>query len=480
MTTLPNDTALDRQEHQFARELLTTLFLLVKTARVYETGNDSYRTQAERFFVALHRYLEGRNSCTVKLVRGRWFVDERFLFIDDDEKTGSSVISQRWADLALGGVVFGDTATAEHVDIFVRLLWDYIPGPTEKLDKLSELLLDRGVNSLSLLAGLEVEEDEQSLAERRQRLRAEARETFFRSIAVVKDVVTAASKDEKISVARTKRVVHSIIDQISDDEAALIELASIKSYDDYTYAHSVNVCIYGVTLGFRLGLGRRELSQLGFSALFHDIGKVRLPYDLINKPARFNEFDWAQMRKHPVLGAMTIAKSFRLDPYMARAAVVAFEHHINPDHSGYPSLPEPRATNLYSRIVAVADCFDALSSGRVYIKDAIPPDQVLRTMMYQMTAKFDTVLLKLFVGIIGVYPVGSLVLLSDDSLGIITRTHPEDLCRPEVRVIADRNGEKAASLWLDLREPDHRELKIIRLIDPAKYNLDVSRFVLSD
>jgi HD-GYP domain-containing protein (c-di-GMP phosphodiesterase class II) len=479
--TIPlNDAAIDRQEYQAARDLLTALFTLLKTGRMYEANNDSYKAQSERFFLSLRRCMEGRDNCTIKIIKDRWFVDGRFLFVDNDEKVGAPVISERWTELALGGLIIGDAATPEHMDIFVRLLWEFSVPAEQKLGKLADRLAEQGVNSISLLACAETDEDQQVTTEDRQRLRAEARETFFRSIAIVKEVVSAAAKDEKISVARTKRVVHSIIDQISEDEAVLIELASIKNYDDYTYAHSVNVCIYGVTLGFRLGLGRQELSQLGFAALFHDVGKVRLPYDLINKPARFNEYDWAQMRKHPVLGAMTIAKSFRLDPYMARAAVVAFEHHINLDHSGYPALPEPRVTNLYSRIVAIADCFDALSSGRVYIKDSIPPDEVLRKLMYQMNSKFEACLLKLFVAMIGVYPIGSLVLLSDDSLGIVTRAHADDPRRPEVRVIADRNGEKETSLWLDLRDGNNRNLEIVRLIDQAKYNLDISRFILSD
>ncbi|MDD4051378.1 MAG: HD domain-containing protein [candidate division Zixibacteria bacterium] len=480
MTTPLNDTAIDRHEYQAGRYLLTALFLLLKSARVYEANNDSYKAQSERFFISLRRYMEGRDNCTIKIVKGRWFVDERFLFIGNDDMIGASAVADRWAELALGGMIVGDTVSSAHIDAFVRLLWEF-PAPNEQQrEKLSDRLMELGVDSISLLVRPKADDDQRITDESRQRLRAEAREIFFRSITIVKEVVSMVAKEEKISVARTKRVVHSIIDQISEDEAALVELASIKDFDDYTYAHSVNVCIYGVTLGFRLGLGRKELSQLGFAALFHDIGKVRLPSDLINKPARFNEFDWAQMRKHPALGVMTIAKSFRLDPYMARAVLVAFEHHINPDHSGYPSLPEPRTINLYSRIVAIADCFDALSSGRVYIKDPISPDEVLRMLMYQMSAKFDAGLLKMFVGIIGVYPVGSLVLLSDDSLGIVTRTHADDLRRPEVRVIADRSGEKETSLWLDLRDGDNRNLEIVRLIDPAKYNLDISRFVLSD
>jgi HD-GYP domain-containing protein (c-di-GMP phosphodiesterase class II) len=311
-------------------------------------------------------------------------------------------------------------------------------------------------------------------------MRLQARNTFFRAIVTVKDVMTATSKKEKVSVARTRRVVHSIIDLISRDDAALIELASIKDFDEYTYAHSTNVCIYSLTLGYRLGLNRRELSELGFAALFHDIGKVKLPNDLINKPDRYNEFDWAQMHKHPILGAMTIAKMLRLDTHMSRAMSVAYEHHIHPDHTGYPLLPEKRITGLYSRIVSIADAFDALISHRVYIKDRIPPDEVVRKMMHQMTVKFDALLLKQFINFIGIFPIGSLVLLSNKTVGVVSRTNSSELNRPELRIIADDRGSLEEHAWIDLAEAANRSIDIVRIIDPEKYNIDLTDIILSD
>jgi HD-GYP domain-containing protein (c-di-GMP phosphodiesterase class II) len=186
------------------------------------------------------------------------------------------------------------------------------------------------------------------------------------------------------------------------------------------------------------------------------------------------------MHKHPLLGAMTVAHSMRLDKAMARAMVVAFEHHINPDHTGYPALPDPRATNLYSRIVSIADSFDALSSGRVYIKDPISPDEVLRKLMYQMNDKFDPLLLKIFISVIGIFPIGSFVHLSTGHFGIITRTNNQNLYRPEVRIIADKSGELAEPYYLNLGQPEHQNIGILRIVDPEKYSIDLARYILND
>ncbi len=478
MRNAPTSPAIDKTEYRTSRDLVMALFMLAKTARVYEMNNDSYQCQSARFFTMLWTYLDDRSLCTIKLVNDQLLVDDRFVSFDLDDSLGA--IIDRWKELGLGGVTIGDAVTPEQMYAFLKLLWSAVPSGEQPYDELARTLVERGIDGLSLLPRLAPAEENRITLAGRQQMRAQARHTFFRAISAVKDVLASATHNDQIQVARTKRVVHTIIDQISEDDAALIELASIKQYDQYTYAHCTNVCIYAVTLGFRLGLSRRELSELGFAALFHDIGKVRLPYELISKPARFDEFDWQQMHKHPLYGAMIVAKTLKLDSHMARAMTVALEHHVNPDHTGYPTLPEPRATNLYSRIVAIADSFDALSSGRVYIKDPIPPDEVLRKLMYQMQVKFDAALLKMFVMVIGIYPIGSLVLLSDDALAIVTRTNPQSLYRPEVRIIAARGAEPAETTWLNLNAEENRGLEVVRVIDPHKHHIDLSRYILSD
>jgi HD-GYP domain-containing protein (c-di-GMP phosphodiesterase class II) len=233
-------------------------------------------------------------------------------------------------------------------------------------------------------------------------------------------------------------------------------------------------------MGIRLGLDRQQLSQLGFAALFHDIGKVKLPEDLIRKPDVFDENDWIQMQRHPLLGAKTILRNMRFDQHTARAALVAFEHHINNDYTGYPVLNNKRPTTLFSRIVSIADTFDALSSGRVYLKKSIPPDEVLRKMMYQMTVKFDDFLLKLFVNIIGVYPAGTLVLLSTEQLAVVSRNSSTNLSRPAVKLIGDKSGPYNEFTELDLSQPEHAGKRVMKIIDAAKYNIDIKSIILSD
>ena len=470
----------DRERIHCAQQMMTAFFVLAKTARVYETDNNSYLSQLTRFHNLFLKYMDDYNSCTVKIVSDRLFVDDQFINIDSDERIGVRQLIDRWKELGIGGIIFGDSVTTEHITVLIRLLSGFAQSGGNPCEQFNNRLAQEGIDSIVVLGEEKIDSDQMVEIEDRQRLRQEARQTFFRAVSTVKEMMSAAANKEVISVARTKRVIHNIIDQVTEDASALMELASIKDFDDYTYAHSVNVSIYSLALGFQIGLSRMQLSELGFAALFHDIGKVRLPHDLVAKPGRFDEFDWSQMRNHPALGAMTIAKSLKLDAHAAHAMIVAFEHHINSDNTGYPSRKEPTPLDLFTRIVTIADCFDALTSGRVYIKEPIPPVEVLRKLMYQMTVKFDDFLLKQFIGIIGMYPVGSLVLLSNHSLGIVTSANQAEPGRPEVRIIADRNGLINPPQWCDLAQPSERAIDIVRIADAKKYNIDVTRYILSD
>jgi len=275
--------------------------------------------------------------------------------------------------------------------------------------------------------------------------------------------------------------VHNLIDHISRDESSLIELAAIKDYDDYTYAHSTNVCIYSLTLGVRLKMDRARLSQLGFAALFHDVGKVKLPSDLIKKPDAYDENDWLQMQQHPLLGAKTILRNMKLELHTARGARGAFEHHINQDFTGYPKLKyKKRQTNLFSKIIAIADSFDALTSGRIYVKKSIPPDEVLKKMHYQMAVKYDPFLLKIFTNIVGIYPAGSLVLLSTEELALILTNNKDDPAKPCVKLLGDKEKLFEEPVWADLSLPEHTARNIVRMVDPARYGLQVKDFILGD
>ncbi len=461
--------------------LLTSFFVLLKTARIVESNNATFKKQATAFYGRLADLMEELGDISLKTISGRYFVNERMVRFDDTGLSGAASVQKEWQVLGIGGVVFNQPASQVEIEQFFVFMARMKPGQ-DNIDSLSEELKSAKLAGVQLLSSASLEESKEQFGEQiRRQFRTAARSTFFTAMSVVQDVVVNTAQNREINISKTKRVVHTLIDHITRDESSLIELAAIKDFDDYTYAHSTNVCVYSLTLGVRLGLDRPRLSRLGFSALFHDIGKVKLPKDLIHKPESFDENDWIQMQHHPILGVKTILRNISLNDHTARAVRVGLEHHINADFTGYPSLRyQKRPLNLFSRIVSIADTFDALTSGRVYLKKSIPPEEVLRKMHYQMKVKFDTFLLKIFNDIIGIYPAGTVVLLTTDEIALILTTNEADRARPYIKIVGNRNGLLSTPEWVDLSLPEHQDRKIVRRIDPDRYGLDVKDFILQD
>ncbi|MGB2696483.1 MAG: HD-GYP domain-containing protein, partial [Candidatus Zixiibacteriota bacterium] len=285
-----------------------------------------------------------------------------------------------------------------------------------------------------------------------------------------------------VPVVKLKRVVQKLVDRIIEDEETFLGFTAIKNFDEYTYVHSATVCVLSILFGMRLGLDKKRVSELGFAALFHDVGKIKLPHDLITKPSEFDENDWNMIRKHPIFGAKSLLGIRSPDEYCQRAIIVAFEHHLNLDLSGYPEIKRPRELNLFSRIVSIADAYDAMTSGRVYLKSPISPDEALKKMLYRQGRFYDPVLLKVFINVVGIYPVGTLVFLNQGELGLILKVNSDDLARPVVRIIADKKGEMETTLEVDLREKDETtgeyRRHIVQSLDPSQYKIDLSKYLL--
>lgn len=462
-------------------KLLNSFFVLYKTARIIDKNNATFIKQSENFNEALKVAIKQFGDVEIKLVSGRYFINEMMVRFDDKGLSGAKSVVTEWKQVGIGGVRFFHDIKKADVDNFFIFVSSIKPN-SENVQDLIERLKGENLSSVQILALAELQRDHSQLSEQmRKQFRQAARKTFFRAISVAQDFMVSAQKGQEINATKTKRVVHTLIDHITRDESSLIELAAIKDYDDYTYAHSTNVCIYSLTLGVRIGMDRSRLSQLGFSALFHDVGKVRLPQDLIRKPDAFDENDWIQMQQHPLLGAKTILRNMKLDMHAARGARGAFEHHINQDMTGYPQLKyKKRTPNLFAKIIAICDSFDALTSGRLYVKKAIPPDEVLKKMHYQMKVKFDPFLLKVFTNIVGIYPAGTLVLLNTDELGLILTNNESNPAAPYIKIVGNKDGLLSEPIWADLTLPEHSDRKIIKMVDPARYGLSARDFILED
>ncbi|MBL8981583.1 MAG: HD domain-containing protein, partial [Gemmatimonadetes bacterium] len=276
--------------------------------------------------------------------------------------------------------------------------------------------------------------------------------------------------------------VQSIVDQILNEETSLLGLTTIRDYDEYTFTHSVNVCIFSVALGRRLGLSKLQLYDLGLAALFHDIGKSRVPLTVLNKVEGLSDDDWRWLAAHPWLGVLALFHMRGQQELPYRAMVVAFEHHMKTDLTGYPRPVRPREQSIFSRIVAVADGFDAATSRRAYQTVPLSPAAVLAGMRDNARRGFDPVIVKGFINLLGVFPVGTLVVLDTFELALVhaSSPRPEALSRPIVRVVSDARGNILYPGHLvDLTETGPTgafKRTIIKTDNPERYGINVGDY----
>jgi HD-GYP domain-containing protein (c-di-GMP phosphodiesterase class II) len=244
----------------------------------------------------------------------------------------------------------------------------------------------------------------------------------------------------------------------------------------------VNVAIFSIALGRRLGLTRLQLYDLGFTALFHDIGKSRVPIDIITKPDALNEDEWRLVMAHPWLGVLALFQLREHSEFPYRSMMVAYQHHMKRDLTGYPRSLRIAEMTFYSKIVAVADAFDAATTRRVYTTTPLTPADVLQEMRDNPRRGMDPVVVKAFVALLGIYPVGSLVVLDTFELAIVHAVNPiaEMLSRPIVRVITDALGNlEHPGRLVDLAEQDadgRFARSIIKTADPERYGIKVGDY----
>lgn len=284
-----------------------------------------------------------------------------------------------------------------------------------------------------------------------------------------------------VSIKKAKRVVESMADLILEEEELLLGMTAIKGHDEYTYYHSVNVSILSVALGQRLGLSKKSLTELGLVVLFHDMGKIEIPDEILNKPTNFTEDEWRLIRRHPFWGVKAILRLKGLDATAIRSAIVAFEHYMHYDLSGYPKVRRPSELDFYSKIVSHADQYDAMTSSRVYSRIPMSPDNALSIMAERTGTQLDPLLFTFFINMIGVFPMGTLVMLDTKELGLVYKSNSLFPDRPRVLVIVDSKGSRVEGYVVDLTEKDAggKYLRtILKTMDPNKYRINLAEYLL--
>lgn len=246
----------------------------------------------------------------------------------------------------------------------------------------------------------------------------------------VVSIFTDVRMGNTLNVAETATLVDELNLSIIRNPAALISLSRLKNADDYTYLHSVAVCVLMMALGRQLGLKDDVLRQAGIAGLLHDIGKIFIPHEILNKPGKLTDNEFDIVKGHALKGWETLSNCSEIDELSLN---VCRHHHERVDGTGYPDKLSGDALTLYARMGAVCDVYDAITSTRCY-KKGWEPAETIRKMAEWRNGHFDEVIFHAFVKTVGIYPTGTLLKLKSGRLGVVTDQSKKSLIHPIIKV----------------------------------------------
>jgi putative nucleotidyltransferase with HDIG domain len=243
---------------------------------------------------------------------------------------------------------------------------------------------------------------------------------------------------------------------------ALSILTQLRDHDTYTYRHSVNLAAMSMVFGHFLGLRRNQLEILGMAGLYHDIGKAQVPESILNKPGKLTPEEYALMRSHCAEGFEIVRRAPGIRPEVAECVR---DHHERKNGTGYPDGKRGHELSIYSRIIGLTDVYDALTSERCY-RRGFPPHQAMRTLYASRDADFFAADVERFIKCLGIYPVSSLVRLSDGRVGVVCEGNRQQPLRPKVKLVLSAELAPVEQLIVDLATPDgDADLDIVDCLD---------------
>jgi HD-GYP domain-containing protein (c-di-GMP phosphodiesterase class II) len=461
------------------RTVLTKFYAVLRSLKLYPLENAAVQQALDDLHDLVSGLVVEEGALELRIVGDFFFYNEVRLRLDLSNYSTFGSFARTVSDHGLGAVeVLPGIDRAEWAPFLSLLLRE--PDESDPYTAFMDRMAGAPILHIQLMPASEVKEPE--LEE--ETLHA-AKRTYSQSVHVAKEAFTDFRMGKAVNVRKVKRAVQGIVDQVLANEPSMITMTTLRDYDEYTFTHCVNVCIFSVIIGERLGLTKLQLYELGLGALFHDLGKSRIDLDIVNKPGGLNEDEWFEVQQHPTEGLLSLFHFHGFPDMPYRQMLMAYEHHMRVDLAGYPKNRRPRKPTLFSRIVAVADSFDAGTSVRSYQYEPNPPDLVLAEMRDNPKRGQDPLLVKALINATGVYPIGTLVILDSMEMAVVAGVNkdPNKLHQPVVKVISDSLGVPLSDpVALDLSEVDPGTgtpvRTIIKTTDPEKYGVRVSDYLI--
>ena len=371
----------------------------------------------------------------------------------------------------LGGVRIQNGVSLQELSTFLHLMAAI--RDEEQGEKLIAEMNQAGIANILPIRAKDLQAEAQDENEPMERTpngeRRRAQRTFWRAVNGTRDLVLGAAKSGRPALRQARRLVQPMVDSLMKNEYSIIGLTAIKDHDEYTYAHCVNVSVLSIGMGQALGLPRAALANLGVAGLLHDIGKIEVPVAVLQKPGKLSPEEWQVVRRHPLEGLKMVSRMPGVTTLTVEAMRVCFEHHMTMDRGGYPQFPKPHEPATSSRIVAVADFFDAITAHRSYRRRPLTSFEALSMLLGPEREHFDPAVLWALVKSVGLYPAGTVMLTTSNHVVLSVSPNLEDRRRPHCRVLVHPDGTTPPEDHPEMWDPMPATESVARVLQPEEH-----------
>jgi HD-GYP domain-containing protein (c-di-GMP phosphodiesterase class II) len=475
--------AMDSDLSRQGNNLVTKFHVLMKISQIYDSKNVALQQFVQESLQTINALIEREGTVSLKIVKDDLFLNEQRLRYSVEGFTSFKYLVSQWKRRMIGEIMVKGSVDEATLREFIYALMSLEENNEQNATLLNEALSKHKISIVETFSLEASEGEEEGMTLRKEEPREIARRVFFETIGSVKDVITKINAKQYADVRKLKRLAQNAVSLVMEDESILLGLTTIKHYDEYTFNHCVNVSIYAMAIGKRLGFSRKTLTELGITALLHDVGKSKIPIEVLNKPASLDETEWELMKKHPLMGVEVVLNLKQLGEINPKMVVGIFDHHLKPDLTGYPKLFRKKGVSLFGRIIQVADSYDAMTTPRIYKKIPYTPEKAMALLLRERGIHYDPLILKIFIGLVGIYPIGSLVLLTTREIGIVYKPNPDPelMDRPAVLLISRDEKDHPKKDLVDLVDRDENgrfRRTVVKTLDPFKYHIDIAKYMI--
>jgi HD-GYP domain-containing protein (c-di-GMP phosphodiesterase class II) len=458
--------------------ILSNLAIAIKVTKLYSFAHQNVSDAIRELLEFLHKFVRMEGSAVLMRNGDFLFLNEVRIRVDLGGLQSFNFIVGLLKERDIGEICFNEGTAPQELQALVDL---FNKSPPDEKDRWGSFSKAAGRCRLPTITFTQHVERADMRGELSDDTRVVAIRTYFKAITIMDDVLDCARANRKFSLRRMKLAVHALVDLTLSEVRLLLALVNTKARGAPGSNHAVNVAVLAIALGAKMGLSKRLLGDLGIAALLHDVGKVDLPEPL--RAACLERLPPSELetyRSHVASGVERLLTQRAMNS-IVKSINVAFLHHYRYDRTGYPKLLATKEQNLFTRIVAVADHYDNATTPQRLAPKAQLPEAVMRDLMDRKGTEFDPLVVKAFVNLMGLYPVGCVVRLDTGEVGTVVEpaTTPRFLDRPVVKLVSDAAGNPTEER-VDLLErgPGGRFLRsVLKIYQQEEVRLDLEEYL---